>query len=405
VLALRAARLFDGASPDLLERPLLLIEGGRVVAVERGDGAPPVGATVLDLGDATLLPGLIDAHVHLGFDAGPDPVAQMLADDDHTLLLRMAKHAARALRAGITTLRDLGDRNFLGLTLRDWYRAELARAPAGGAAGTEPARDADLGPEILAAGPPVTVTGGHCYFMNGEVDGELGIRRGVRERVKRGVDVIKVMATGGNMTPGTNPLAPQFTEAELRAAVEEAHRPGKKLTAHAHAAAGIELAVAAGVDGIEHCTFQVADGIAADQALIERIAAQGIACAPTIGRPPWSPTPPQFTARREARLRVIERMHRAGVRLVVGTDAGIAGVPHDSATWGVRAFTEAGLSNVEALRAATSVAAEACAIAERKGRLAPGMDADILAVGGNLLADLTALDDVRAVFRAGVRVR
>ena len=405
MLALRAARLFDGVSAALVERALLLVEHGRVTAVESGDVSPPAGATTLDLGDATLLPGLIDVHVHLGFDAGPDPVARMLADDDHTLLLRMAKHAARALRAGVTTVRDLGDRNFLGVTLREWYRAELARAQAQALTATESAPDATLGPEILAAGPPITVTGGHCYFMNGEVDGELGIRRGVRERVKRGVDVIKVMATGGHMTPGTNPLAPQFTVAELRAAVEEAHRLDKKLTAHAHAASGIDLAVAAGVDGIEHCSFQVADGIAADQAVIERIAAQGIACAPTIGRPPWSPTPPQFAARREARMRLIERMHRAGVRLVVGTDAGIAGVTHDSATWGVRAFTEAGLANVEALRAATSLAAEACDIADRKGRLAPGMDADIVAVGGDLLADLAALDHVRAVFRAGVRVR
>jgi imidazolonepropionase-like amidohydrolase len=404
MLVVRGARLFDGHSARLVERPVVLVEGGRVVAVETGAVASPAGAVELGLGDVTLLPGLIDVHVHLGFDAGPDPVARMRADDDATLLLRMAKHARRALRAGVTTLRDLGDRNFLGITLREWYRAELTSALAA-PPGVEPVMNADLGPEILAAGPPVTVTGGHCHFMNGEVDGELGVRRGVRERVKRGVDVIKIMATGGNMTPGTNPLAPQFTLAELRAAVEEAHRLGKKLTAHAHGAEGVALAVEAGADGIEHCTFQVADGIAADQGVIERIAAQGIACAPTIGRPPWHPLPPQTAARREARMRLIERMHRAGVRLVTGTDAGITGVPHDSATWGVRAFTAAGLSNVEALRTATSVAAEACGIAERKGRLAPGMDADMFAVGGDPLVDLNALDDVRTVFRAGVRVR
>ena len=388
MLAIRAARLFDGERSRLVERALVLIDGGTIRAVEQGGVEPPAGTEVVDLGEVTLLPGLIDVHVHLGFDAGPDPVAQMNADDDQRLLLRMAKHAQWALRSGVTTLRDLGDRNFLGITLRDWYNA-------GG----------EVGPEILPAGPPVTVTGGHCHFMNGEVDGELGIRRGVRERVKRGVHVIKVMATGGHMTPGTNPLAPQFTVAELRAAVEEAHRLNKKLTAHAHAAAGIALAVEAGVDGIEHCSFQVEDGIHAEQELIERIAAQQIAVAPTIARPPGGlPLSAEFEARREARAKVLERMHTVGVRFVTGTDAGIRGVPHNSVLWGIQAFGDVGLSNVEALCAATSVAAAACDIAERKGRLAPGMDADILAVGGNPLQDLTSILDTRAVFRAGVRV-
>ena len=387
MLALRAARLFDGQDPRLVERPLLLVEAGRITAVEHGDGAPPAGAEVIDLGDVTLLPGLIDVHVHLGFDAGPDPVAQMQADDDATLLLRMRLAARRALGAGITTVRDLGDRNFLGVVLRDWFRS-----------------GAELGPEIVVAGPPVTVTGGHCWFMNGEADGEMEVRRGVRARVKRGVDVIKVMATGGHMTRGTNPLVPQFTVAELAAAAEEAHRLGRKVTAHAHGAAGIARAVEAGVDGLEHCTFQVAGGIHAEQEVIERIAAQGIAVCPTVGRPPGRPAPPEFEARREARMRVLERMHRAGAVLVGGTDAGISGVPHDSLPYGVQILATVGLSNAEALNAATSVAAAACDLADRKGTLAPGKDADILAVGGNPLADLWALHDVRAVFRAGVRV-
>lgn len=408
MLAIRAARLFDGVNGGLVDRPLLLVDRGRIVAVASGGDAPPAHATVLDLGDVTILPGLIDTHVHLGFDAGPDPVAQMIADDDATLLLRMAKHAQRALRAGVTTVRDLGDRNYLALTLRDWYRGELARAGAAASADAPPRPErcgVDIGPEILAAGPPLTVTGGHCYFMNGEVDGELGVRRGVREHVKRGCDVIKVMATGGHMTPGTNPLAPQFTPAELAAAVEEAHRLNTKLTAHAHAAVGIELAVAAGVDGIEHCSFQVVEGIRADQALIEQIAARQIAVAPTIGRPPGGPPlSPEFEARLVARRTVVERMHRAGVKLVTGTDAGIRGVPHDSVPWAVRALHDIGLSAAEALRCATAVAADACGVAHRKGTVAPGTDADLVAVAGNPLRDLAAIHDVRAVFRGGVRV-
>jgi imidazolonepropionase-like amidohydrolase len=387
MLALRAARLFDGESPTLTEHPMVLIDDGRIVAVEQGAVEPPNGAELVDLGDVTVLPGLIDVHVHLGFDASPDPVARMHADDDATLLLRMRHHARQALAGGATTVRDLGDRNFTAITLRDWFRA-----------GVEP------GPEILAAGPPLTTTGGHCHFLGGEADGEVEVRRGVRARVKRGVDVIKVMSTGGGMTPGTNMLMPQFSQAELAAAVEEAHRLGKKLTAHAHGAAGIARCVEAGVDGIEHCSFMVEGGIHAEQSLIERLAEQRIAVAPTIGRPLDQPLPPGFAQRREERMKVLERMYRAGVNLVAGTDAGIMGVPHDSVRHGVVAFADAGLSNVEALRTATSAAAAACGVGDRKGRLAPGYDADILVVAGNPLTDLTAIHDACAVFRAGVRI-
>jgi imidazolonepropionase-like amidohydrolase len=290
--------------------------------------------------------------------------------------------------------------------LRDWFRDGLAGAQRGSDPGAASGAVAasELGPEIVAAGPPVTVTGGHCYFMGGEADGELEVRRGVRERVKRGVDVIKLMATGGNMTPGTNPLQPQYSVAEIAAAVEEAHRLGRRLTAHAHGAAGIARAVEAGVDGIEHCTFQVKEGIQAEQSVIDRIAAQRIAVCPTVGRPPGSEPPPGFAARHEARLMVLERMRRAGVRLVAGTDAGIKGVPHTSLPYSVQVLVQAGLSNAQALMAATSVAAAALDLAGRKGAVTPGADADLIAVGGDPLADLSVLLNVRAVLRGGVRL-
>lgn len=388
MLAVRAARLFDGERNQLVQRPLVLIEDGRIIAVEQGDVGAPEGASTLDLGDVTLLPGLIDVHQHLGFDAGPAPVAQMNADDNTTLLLRMARHAGAALHGGVTTLRDLGDRDFLALPLRDWYRA-------GG----------EIGPEILAAGPPITTTGGHCYFMHGEADGELGVRLAVRERVKRGVDAIKVMATGGHMTPGSNPYAIQYSVAELRAIVEEGHRLGKRVTAHAHAVAGIGSALAAGVDSIEHGSFQTENGIVADERLIAGLAEAGIYVAPTISRPPANGGLPGTQEQRTARAALIERMYRAGVKLVIGTDAGISGVPHDSAPYGIVALAGFGLPAAAALAAGTSVAAASIGLGGRKGRIAPGHDADLLAVAGDPLTDPRALLDVRAVFRGGVRVR
>ncbi|WP_446219322.1 amidohydrolase family protein [Micromonospora sp. IBHARD004] len=186
MLAIRGGAAFDGVSPILVERPLVLIDDGRIVNVQ-ANGAPPAGAELADLGGATLLPGLVDAHVHLVFDASADPVGALEELPDEELLGRMRTAARTCLAAGITTVRDLGDRGYLALRLRD----ELATDPASG-------------PQILAAGPPVTASRGHCWFLGGEADGVDGVRAAVRARVERGVDVIKVMATGGEMTPGTH---------------------------------------------------------------------------------------------------------------------------------------------------------------------------------------------------------
>jgi imidazolonepropionase-like amidohydrolase len=308
----------------------------------------------------------------------------MRADSDATLLLRMRLAARRALAAGITTVRDLGDRNYLGVTLRDWFRSGL-----------------ELGPEIVAAGPPITVTGGHCYFMGGEADGELEVRRAVRARVKGGADVIKVMATGGHMTPGTNPSLPQYSVAEVNGAVHEAHRLGRLVTAHAHGPTGIATAVDAGVDGIEHCSFRVARGRQPDDRLVERIAAQRIAVSPTVGALPSDAT----NALAESFLPILEHMHSAGVRLIASTDAGISpSKPHDVLPHAVAFLARAGLSNIDALCAATSLAADACGVADRKGAIKAGMDADLLVVGGDPTRDIGALFDVRAVFRGGRRL-
>ena len=387
-LVLRGERLFDGRR--VIERPTVVMEDGRILAVEERRIDPPAEALVVDFGDATLLPGLIDTHVHLGFDGTPLAVERMKADDDGTLLLRMRLAARRSLAAGVTTVRDLGDRGYLAIALRNWFR-----------------QGAELGPEILASGPPLTVTGGHCHFMGGEADDEQSLRRGVRIRATHGVDVIKVMVTGGNMTAGIPPWTAQYTVSELAAVVDEAHRFGRAVTAHVHGVAGIERAVEAGVDGLEHCGFWVADGVRAEQSLIERIAAQGIVVCPTAGiAPGTAPPPPPVAARLPAMMEAVARMHRAGVRLLAGTDAGVAPAKqHGGTAHAVRALAEeCGLSTMEALQSATSWSAEACGLDGRKGVLAAGADADVLVVGGNVLEDLAALHDVRTVFRAGVLV-
>jgi imidazolonepropionase-like amidohydrolase len=261
LIVLRAARLFDGSGSGLAVDPIVIIDGSTIVSVAYGV-ATPAGVEVIDLGSATLLPGLVDTHVHLAFDASVDPVGQLAALNDHQALNAMREAGRAALRGGVTTIRDLGDRDYLSLELR-------------GAT--------DL-PTIVAAGPPITTAAGHCYYLGGvAAAGADGVRAAVREHAARGVDVIKIMASGGTLTPGTRQESPQFSADELRAAVEEAHRCGLPITAHAHSTQAIANAVAAGVDGMEHVSFWSADGIDEPGELIGSIARQGIVVGATIG--------------------------------------------------------------------------------------------------------------------------
>jgi imidazolonepropionase-like amidohydrolase len=389
MLAVRVARLFDGVSSVLVEQPFVFIDRGRVVGVQAG-GAPPAGVEVVDLGAVTLLPGLIDAHLHLAFDASDDPVGYLAGAGDDEVLDGMRAAAARCLAAGITTVRDLGDRGYLAVRLRE----ELVASPVSG-------------PQVLAAGPPITTGRGHCWFLGGEADGVDAVRAAVGERAERGVDVIKVMASGGQMTPGTRSYSVQYGLDELRVAVEEAHRQGLPITAHAHATAAIANAVAAGFDMIEHCSFITADGVDAPQDLVDSIARAGVFVTQTVGLVPGGALRIQLAAAPAEMIDAVQRLRTAGVPIVCATDAGVApSKPHDVLPYGVAALVNlAGFPPVEALRAVTSVAAQGCRLGERKGRIAPGFDADLLAVHGNPLIDIAALRNVAAVFRAGYRVR
>jgi len=369
--AYRADRLFDGLSR--LDRPTLLVEDGRVVAV--GEPLPP-DVEVVELPGATLLPGLVDTHVHLAFDASPDPVGALAARDPDAELAAMAEAARGQLAAGVTTVRDLGDRDYSALRL-----------------------DTEL--TVVPAGPPLTSIGGHCHYLGGET---TDVRAAVREHVARGCRVIKVMASGGGLTPGTDMLAPQFDDEQLRAVVDEAHRHGLPVTAHAHAREAVAQAVRSGVDGIEHATCLTPEGVDLPDGLLAEIVRRRIAIGATVGvvPVPGAVPPPHLLRHLPAILASLARMVAAGAVVVAGTDAGIAPVkPHGVLPHGVADLVTAGMSPLAALRSATATAAGVVGLGDRKGRLAPGFDADVLAVAGDPTVDPAALLSPVAVVVGG----
>ncbi|GAA2418494.1 amidohydrolase family protein [Streptomyces glaucosporus] len=379
LLGPRGHRLVDGA---------VLVQGGIITDVgPRADieARAPHDLTRFFYPNSTLLPGLIDAHVHLVLDAGPDPVSGLASTDDTTLGQAMADRALRLLDTGITTVRDLGDRNGLAVRLREDI-----------ATGQSP------GPRILAAGTPVTAPGGHCWFLGGQAKGADAIRAVVRRNIERGVDLIKVMATGGGITKdGPAIWEAQFTEEELRLIVREAHHAGLPVAAHAHGTAGIAAAVAAGVDTIEHCTWMGRDGFDVREDLVTTMAARGIAVCPAAS-PDWRGFAQRFGPERAEEMFARMRwMREQGVRLITGTDAGISRAVFDDFVSSLEFFQHIGYSTAEIIDLATHETAQALGIAHDTGLLRPGHRADLLVVDGNPLDDLQVLRKVHLVMAGG----
>ena len=390
--AVRAGRMFDGER--LVDGPVLvLIEDGRIAGVHPGRAEVPPGWLVREALDATVLPGLIDAHVHLCADAGPDALGR-LAERPEADLETVVEQSLRAhLVAGVTTVRDLGDRR--GAVLR--WRDRAVRT--------------DL-PTVLASGAPVTSVGGHCWSLGGEVRGADEIRALVRRQAAAGGDLVKVMASGGVFTPGTDTSRPQFTDSQLSAALAQAHELGLPVTAHAHALSAVEQALRVGVDGIEHCTCVGAAGAQVPDEIAEQLATSAVAVCATLGTDPAVVTPPEVVAMAaraglsEAALREgAARLHRAGVRLVAGSDAGLGPAkPHGILPETLIEYVAAGISARAALTAATAVGADVLGLGSRKGRLKEGFDADLLLVNSDPTTDITVLRRPVAVYRAGVPV-
>ncbi|MFI5844503.1 amidohydrolase family protein [Catenuloplanes sp. NPDC051500] len=388
-LAIHVDGLFDGKAfhgPSIID-----IAGGRTIAV-RPIGQPDISASdVIHFGPGSFaLPGMIDVHTHLGFNGGADPVGELIRSDDSALLAQMRTAGRTALEAGITTVRDLGDRGYLSLEVA----REFLKAP-------------DSGPDILAAGPPITTRDGHCHFLGGVADGPDELRAAVRERYERGCSAVKIMVSGGHITPGSSPFVRQYSRADIRIVVDEAHRLGLPVAAHAHSSPAIADAVHAGVDSLEHATFMTPDGPVAPEWLIPEIAASRVFVDPTAGMTPTgnSDLAAVITANFDKLVAPYRLMRDLGVRFINGSDAGVGpGKPHDVLSYAVEHSLRFGLTPADALATVTSLAASACGIDDHKGFVRPGMDADLLVVDGNPAADMSALRAVRAVFRSGEQI-
>ena len=402
---LKAARLIDTAAEAVQEQAAILLEGNTVRQIGTAETVhAPEGASVqeIDYGDATILPGLVDSHVHLNGIGDGRAGDELVTLPDEVLTVQSAQNARRHLYSGVTTLRDCGAKNSTTFMLRQ--AVDLGIVPA---------------PRLILAGRPVAIIGGHLSYFGTAATGVDECRAAVRQLIKEGADFIKITATGGS-TRTSHPLRPSFNVEELRAICEEAHRFGKHAAAHCASSQGMANALEAGIDTIIHGVHKDPDGADTYRPdITERIAEQGVFVNPTLGqgvaRIRMLEDMQDLTAEQQAELDTFRqasdarmdhfaRMRDAGVVMAAGSDSAWSYYPMGDYQTDIEAHAMAGMSNMEAIVSATRDAARSCCIDSLVGTLDPGKQADVLVVNGNPLDDLADLRQVADVFLAGNRI-
>ena len=402
---LKAARLIDTAAEAVQEQAAILLEGNTVRQLGTAETVhAPEGASVqeIDYGDATILPGLVDSHVHLNGIGDGRAGDELVTLPDEVLTVQSAQNARRHLYSGVTTLRDCGAKNSTTFMLRQ--AVDLGIVPA---------------PRLVLAGRPVAIIGGHLSYFGTTATGVDECRAAVRQLIKEGADFIKITATGGS-TRTSHPLRPSFNVEELRAICDEAHRFGKHTAAHCASSQGMVNSLDAGIDTIIHGVHKDPDGSDTYRPdITERIAEQGIFVNPTLGQGVarirmledmedlTSAQQAELDAAHrtsDARMDHFARMRDAGVVMAAGSDSAWSYYPMGDYQTDIEAHAMAGMSNMEAIVSATRDAAKSCCIDSQVGALDPGMQADVLVVNGNPLDDITDLRQVADVFLAGARI-
>ncbi len=390
-----AARMLDVERGTMVHDVSVTVAGGHIVGIVTG--LPAEGVAVIDLGDVTLLPGLMDAHTHLGYDLEGDWVNRPVKETSADIALRAARNARLTLHAGFTTVRDVGSGGFADVALMRAIDRGFVE-----------------GPHVIPAGHALGITGGHCDVTGfapgiaetgpeeGIADGPEGVLRALRYQVKHGAHVIKFCATAGVLSFEGPVGAQQFSDEEMRTIVEEATRHGLKVAAHAHGTEGIKAAVRAGVSSIDH-------GSMLDDEAVRLMLEHGTYLVPTsylASVIDMDALPPPIRTKAEFVLpRARESLGRAiasGVKIAYGTDAGV--FPHGDNGKEFAVLVERGMTPIEAIRTATLYAADLLDVADR-GRIAEGMRADLIAVRGDPLDDVRVLEDVVFVMKSGTVYR
>src|SRR6266496_388625 len=395
----RAGKLLDVKSGKLQTNQVVVIEGDKIVSVGPASEIKPFSTdTVIDLSSATVLPGLIDALTHLTFNPhfGYDTLAISVPRE----ALTGAHNARLTLEAGFTTVRNVGARGYSDVALRDAINA-----------GDVP------GPRMLVSGPALSITGGHCdndllpyeyhATSDGAADGIEQVQHKTREIIKYRADLIKVCSTGGVLSKGDDPNASQYPLEEMKAIVTDAHRLGRKVAAHAHGAEGIRWASMAGVDSIEHGSY-------IDDAAIAEMKKNGTYLVPTLYLADWFlanaeriGTPPDLIAKAKdvmpAARKNVARAFAAGVKVGFGTDAAV--YPHGMNAHEFAVMEKLGLTPLQAIQSATINDADLLGWSDKIGTIEPGKFADIIAVDGDPLADVTTLERVKFVMKGGEVVK
>ncbi|MFL6386863.1 MAG: amidohydrolase family protein [Terriglobales bacterium] len=401
---IRAGHLFDGTGDKTRDNMVIIVVGDRIQSVSPTNSvAIPASATVVDLSHATVLPGLIDCHTHLGARADRYDEIYNFKNTPFQSAFAATVNARKTLDAGFTSVRDVGSLPFLAVDLRNSINEGLIP-----------------GPRIVASGPGISITGGHGDLNNFSpqtrvsmfpeerdfqiADGVDQIRHVVRAQVKYGVDVIKILATGGVLSKGDSPGAPQFTPEELKAAADEAHMAGRKIAAHAHGTQGIKNAILAGIDSIEHASLIDDEGIRMakehgtylvmdiynDDYILGKAIEFGL---------------PQENVEKEKKIGKLQRENferavKGGAKMAFGTDAGV--YPHGDNAKQFFYMVKFGMTPAQAIRAATSNAADLIGRAKDVGTLEAGKFADVIAVTDDPLQNVRALENVGFVMKGGV---
>jgi imidazolonepropionase-like amidohydrolase len=376
---IKCGTLIDATGAQPMPNKTLVVEQDRITAiVDSADPIPDEDVEIIDLGRYTVMPGMIDCHEHLSLDVG-DEAAQCSQPLPYLTMVAVA-NARKILQAGITTMRDVGEKGFIDVEIKRGIEAGLIQ-----------------GPRLLTSGHPIIRTGGHAHFIGRETDGVGDMRKAVREQLKQGVDLIKIMVSGGMSTKGSLPDSQEFSDEEIQACIEEARRNGRKVAAHLHGGPGLKVAVAAGVHTVEHGKLFTEEDVKtvanSDTWLITTVGVGEVAAN--------DPSAPAFYREKAARasangLKVRKWAKEYGAKVAVGNDTN-----HCCMDTEARALIEAGWSPMEALQALTIRGAEVCGLEDKVGTLEVGKLADIIAVDGDPLADIAALRAVSFVMKAG----